>query len=69
MGSTGEHLPERYVSQALTVELIKQVDCVAIMADHSNIDYDWLVKHADVVVDSRNATKLVENHRDKIIKI
>ena len=69
VGSTGGNPPDRYVSQALTVELIRQVDCAAIMTDHSNIDYDWLVKYADVVVDSRNATKLVENHRDKIIKI
>lgn len=69
VGSTGDNLPDRYVSQELTVELISQVDCVAIMTDHSSINYDWLVECADVVVDSRNATKSVDNHRDKIIKI
>lgn len=68
-GSTGDYLPNRYVSQELTVELIRHVDCVAIMTDHSNIDYNWLVKYAHVVVDSRNATKLVDDNRDKIIKI
>ena len=69
VGSTGDNLPDRYVSQELTVELISQVDCVAIMTDHSSINYGWLVECADVVVDSRNATKSVDNHRDKIIKI
>ena len=68
-GNTGDHRPICYVSQELTVELIRDVDCVAIMADHSNIDYDWLVRYADVVVDTRNATKLVDDNRDKIIKI
>ena len=68
-GSASDHLPNRYVSQELTAELVRNVDCVAIMTDHSNIDYNWLVKYAHVVVDARNATKLVENHRDKIIRI
>jgi UDP-N-acetyl-D-glucosamine dehydrogenase len=68
-GSTGNHLPNHYVSQELTVDLVRNVDCVAIMTDHSNIDYSWLVKYAHVVVDTRNATKLVDNHRDKIIRI
>ncbi|MFB3042640.1 MAG: nucleotide sugar dehydrogenase, partial [Candidatus Poribacteria bacterium] len=60
---------ESYTSQELTIDLVKNVDCVAIMTDHTNIDYEWLVKHAVVVVDARNATKSVEAHRDKIIKI
>ena len=68
-GNTADHLPNRYVSQTLTVELVRHVDCVAIMTDHSNIDYNWLVSYADVVVDARNATKLVNDYRDKIIKI
>ena len=67
--STQNHSPKRYVSQELTVELIRDVDCVAIMTDHSDIDYDWLVKYAGVVVDTRNATKLVDDYREKIIKI
>ncbi len=60
---------ESYTSQELTIDIVKSVDCVAIMTDHTNIDYEWLVKHAVVVVDARNATKSVEAHRDKIIKI
>ncbi len=58
-----------YVCQELTAERVKNVDCVAIMTNHTNIDYGWLVNHAVVVVDTRNATKFVETHRNKIIKI
>lgn len=58
-----------YVCQELTAERVKNVDCVAIMTNHTNIDYRWIVNHAVVVVDARNATKFVETHRNKIIKI
>ncbi len=58
-----------YVCHELTAERVKNVDCVAIMTNHTNIDYNWIVNHAVVVVDTRNATKFVETHRNKIIKI
>jgi UDP-N-acetyl-D-glucosamine dehydrogenase len=32
-------------------------DCVAIVTNHSNIDYGELVQRAEVIVDFRNATK------------
>ena len=60
---------ESYTSQELTSNLVQNSDCIAIITDHTNIDYEWIVKHAVVVVDARNTTKLVEVHRDKIIKI
>ena len=34
-----------------------------------DIDYECLVKHAAIVVDTRSATKSVESDREKIIKI
>ena len=63
------HAPIHYVCQELTADLVRNVDCVAIMTDHSNIDYNRLVKQAAVLVDTRNATKFVETDRDKILKI
>jgi UDP-N-acetyl-D-glucosamine dehydrogenase len=58
-----------YVCQQLTAELVQNADCVVIMTDHTNIDYEWLVSHAAMVVDTRNATKSVSSYRDRIIKI
>lgn len=43
-------------SEALTEEFLATQDCVVIVTDHSAYDYDWLVRHANLVVDTRNAT-------------
>ena len=55
-------------SQNLTEAYLNDQDCVLIATDHSSYDYDFIVKHSQVVVDTRNATKHVAAHRDKIIK-
>ncbi len=44
-------------SVALDEDLLESQDCVVITTDHSCIDYEWVVNHSDLVVDSRNATK------------
>lgn len=48
---------------------IKNADCVLILTDHSQIDYSWVVEHARLVVDARNATKGVKSGREKIVTI
>ena len=58
-----------YHSEPLTVNLLENVDCVVILTDHGAIDYDWLVEHAPLVVDTRNATRSVKKGQEKIIKI
>ncbi len=52
----------------LTDENVKNADAVFILTDHSCIDYQWVVDHAKVVVDTRNAAKEVKTNRDKIVK-
>jgi len=41
---------------------------VLIATDHSNTDWDALVGSAKLVVDTRNATKGVTAHRERIVK-
>lgn len=53
-------------SQPLTDEIVSTVDLVLITTDHSNIDYHWVVERARHVFDTRNATRHVNQHRDKI---
>ena len=60
---------EIYHSEPLTVDLVESVDCVVILTDHSAIDYGWLVEHAQLIVDTRNATRSVKKGQEKIIKI
>jgi len=55
-------------SQELTPEYLASQDCVLISTDHSAYDYDFIVKHSKLVVDTRNATKNVTSGREKIHK-
>jgi UDP-N-acetyl-D-glucosamine dehydrogenase len=55
--------------QPLTDENLQEADCVLILTDHSSIDYGRVVAQAKLVVDSRNATKAVQGHRERIVKI
>ena len=39
------------------VEELEKYDCVLIVTDHSDYDYQWIAEHAMLVVDTRNAMK------------
>jgi UDP-N-acetyl-D-glucosamine dehydrogenase len=53
----------------LTEELLANQDCVLIVTGHSRYDYDWIVAHTHLVVDTMNATKAVKANRDRILRI
>jgi UDP-N-acetyl-D-glucosamine dehydrogenase len=55
-------------SVPLTAAKLKRYDCVLISTNHSDYDYPWIVKHAKLVVDTRNATAAVKSGRSKIVK-
>ncbi len=55
-------------SKKLTAAMLKSYDCVLIATDHSAYDYEWIVKNARFVLDTRNATGKVRGGRNKIVK-
>jgi UDP-N-acetyl-D-glucosamine dehydrogenase len=55
-------------STPLTPERLEETAAVLILTDHSAYDYDWIVMHSPLVVDTRNATKNVRHGREKIVK-
>jgi len=55
-------------SKPLSEKMLAGYDCVLISTDHSSYDYDWIVRHAKLVVDTRNATAKVKRGRQKIVK-
>jgi UDP-N-acetyl-D-glucosamine dehydrogenase len=55
-------------SKKLSAAMLGSYDCVLIATDHSAYDYDWIVEHAQLVVDTRNATGNVKKNRKKITK-
>jgi len=44
-------------SVSLTAGRLRHADAVIIATDHSSYDYDWIVRHAALVVDTRHAVK------------
>ena len=56
------------VSKKLTATGLANYDCVLIATDHSVYDYAWIVRHAKLIVDTRNATVNVKTGRKKIMK-
>jgi len=61
------HLPEMS-SCELTPELLSSQDAVLLATDHSAYDYDFVVRHSPLLIDTRNATKNVTVGREKIVK-
>jgi len=55
-------------SKKLTAAALKSYDCVLIATDHSAYDYDWIVRHAKLVIDTRNAAANVKAPRGKVVK-
>ena len=53
----------------LTEELLRSHDCVAILAGHSCYDYGWLTRHADLIVDTVNATAGLSPGRARILRL
>jgi len=53
-------------STPLSEELVAECDLVIITSDHSSINYELLVREANHVLDTRNATKTLTENRDKI---
>jgi len=60
-------LPEME-SRMLTPEYLSSLDAVLIATDHTAFDCDLIVKHAPLVIDTRNATANVTQNREKIRK-
>ncbi len=60
---------QKYKATPISAKLVSSADCVAIVTNHSDFNYQWIVDKAKLVVDTRNATKLVKNGRKKIFKL
>ncbi|WLD15324.1 nucleotide sugar dehydrogenase [Planctellipticum variicoloris] len=55
-------------SQELTPEFLASQDCVLVSTEHSAYDFAYIVRHAQLVLDTRNATRNVVDGREKIRK-
>jgi len=58
---------QQYKAYSVTKDLLEQSACVLILTAHSAFDYQMIVDHAPMVFDTRNATRQVQQHREKIV--
>jgi UDP-N-acetyl-D-glucosamine dehydrogenase len=56
------------VSQELTPEFLRGQDAVVVVTDHSAYDWAWIAEYAPLLVDTRNATRNVTAHRERIVR-
>jgi UDP-N-acetyl-D-glucosamine dehydrogenase len=50
----------------ITQDVLKEMDAVIIITDHSAYDYAEIVRHSNLVIDTRNATSKIEGADGKI---
>lgn len=55
-------------SRPLTAQTLAEADCVVVVTDHSAYDWPWIVEHARLVVDTRNATQGVAVEPGRVVK-
>jgi UDP-N-acetyl-D-glucosamine dehydrogenase len=63
--AAGEKSPRRrrydiLQSVDLTPSVLREADCVVILAAHDNVDYDLILEHAAIVVDTRGALSMTQ---------
>ncbi len=56
----------RKKSIPLTKDTLKKYDCVVVATDHSCYDYEFILKHASLVVDTRNAMNGLANNKSVV---
>jgi UDP-N-acetyl-D-glucosamine dehydrogenase len=65
------HKMRRYdlglASVELTAEALAGYEAVVIVTDHSTYDYEFIVRHSRLVVDTRNATRGLRQYADRIV--
>jgi UDP-N-acetyl-D-glucosamine dehydrogenase len=54
-------------SVPLSAETLGKYDAVIIATDHTSYDFGMIVDASKLVVDTRNATRRVIRHREKIV--
>jgi UDP-N-acetyl-D-glucosamine dehydrogenase len=58
----------RLESEKLTDSYLQGLDCALIVTDHTSVDYARVVKHAKLVIDTRNATAGIPCEPGRIVK-
>lgn len=61
------HLVREMYSVALTRDEVEAADAVIIVTDHSDVDYGFVLRHAQLIIDTRNATGPYRKQGDPVM--
>jgi UDP-N-acetyl-D-glucosamine dehydrogenase len=61
--------PLNLLSVDLTDEVLESMDCVILVTNHSDYDYQRFVEHSKIFIDTRNVTKDIQAAKGVIIKL
>jgi len=64
-----EHQEFHLDSVALTEAELEAADCVVIVTNHPNYDWEWVTAHTQLIVDTRNALRGIAPGRARIVKL
>ena len=56
-------------SVSLTPEVLAAADCTLIITDHSDLDYDWIAQHAQLLFDTRNVTRSLADTASPVVRL
>jgi UDP-N-acetyl-D-glucosamine dehydrogenase len=63
------HYPHLHMeSRPLTPDYLKGQDCLLVVTDHSAYDWPSILEHARLLIDTRNATRGMTKHRERIVR-
>jgi len=62
------HHKIRMDSELLTEQYLATQDCVLIITDHAAYNFEWISRHARLIVDTRNATAGISSVQARIVK-
>jgi UDP-N-acetyl-D-glucosamine dehydrogenase len=61
------HLQREFLSVELDQNTITNADAVVIVTDHSAVDYEWVVEHAELVIDTRGVTRTCRRSTSRVV--
>ena len=61
------NLEREMLSVELTRDAVDSADAVIIVTDHSDVDYGFVLRHAQLVIDTRNATGPLRKEGDPVL--
>jgi len=56
-------------STPYSVDLLQDADAVVIVTDHTSFDYQEIVDHSRLVVDTRNATSKTSKSQARVVSL